>query len=601
MFIRKSRRPALAIATLEDRTVPTTVSFESGTLYVTGTSSAETISIKQFGGQIQVSGVYGAHSADEIDQIVVDALDGSDTVDLVAPSGYEPITNLVWIYGGSGNDTLKGAEGNDLIFGGTGADKIYGNGGEDLLDGGSGNDTIEGGSANDDVYGDLGNDKVFGDAGDDFVSGGSGTDSVYGGAGQDTLDGGAGTDYLSGGTEYDRYFDDSGTSYGESSTGNSRTAGHTAWFDQKMTDQNLRSAARVAWYDGYGHSNFSRDDMLWVFDAAKEDGKVTLAEINDFKAMGSEGSKFNMPEYVQKLTKKVVGYNTANATYQGAFLGNLAANDSATKFDRLIGKWFKGSDHPIARAKNSVGQMVTLNYESATGSLFGSDSVPFYTDVKQGAVGDCYFVAALGEAALMKPATIQNMFIDNGDETWTVRLYVNGVADYVTVDRAFPVTSTHKFAFANRGDQVGDATAKLWVALAEKAYAQRNEEGGLGQETNKNSYESIDGGQCFLSMRQITGLNAAFMTNMDSTTIRSEFNAGHLVALTSRVSGTAANVVPIHQYMLIGYDSATQKYRLANPWGPNGGIHNGVQMPGELNLTWSQVLASFDSWDHTNS
>jgi hypothetical protein len=39
-------------------------------------------------------------------------------------------------------------------------------------------------------------------------------------------------------------------------------------------------------------------------------------------------------------------------------------------------------------------------------------------------VGDCYFIAALGALADSSAAAIENMFIDNGDGTWTVRFYV---------------------------------------------------------------------------------------------------------------------------------------------------------------------------------
>jgi hypothetical protein len=39
----------------------------------------------------------------------------------------------------------------------------------------------------------------------------------------------------------------------------------------------------------------------------------------------------------------------------------------------------------------------------------------------QGGVGDCCFIAVLGSLATRSPAAIQAMFLDNGDNTWTVR------------------------------------------------------------------------------------------------------------------------------------------------------------------------------------
>ena len=52
------------------------------------------------------------------------------------------------MYGGSGNDVLKGDAGNDYLSGNSGDDQLYGGSGDDKLIGGSGNDILEGGSGN---------------------------------------------------------------------------------------------------------------------------------------------------------------------------------------------------------------------------------------------------------------------------------------------------------------------------------------------------------------------------------------------------------------------------------------------------------------------
>ena len=38
-------------------------------------------------------------------------------------------------------------------------------------------------------------------------------------------------------------------------------------------------------------------------------------------------------------------------------------------------------------------------------------------------LGDCYLISALGTLADSNPAAIQNMIINNGDGTYTVRFY----------------------------------------------------------------------------------------------------------------------------------------------------------------------------------
>ena len=75
----------------------------------------------------------------------------------------------------------------------------------------------------------------------------------------------------------------------------------------------------------------------------------------------------------------------------------------------------------------------TFAYAEAAGSLFCFG--PSETDVDQGSVGDCYFLASLGSVADRDPGRIEDIFTDNGDGTFTVRFFRDGNAEYVTVDR----------------------------------------------------------------------------------------------------------------------------------------------------------------------
>ncbi len=74
-----------------------------------------------------------------------------------------------------------------------------------FIGGGSGDDSITGNGANNDLRGNNGNDIIDGGAGDDRLDGGSQNDSLLGAAGDDTLDGGSGTDTLDGGEGSDSY------------------------------------------------------------------------------------------------------------------------------------------------------------------------------------------------------------------------------------------------------------------------------------------------------------------------------------------------------------------------------------------------------------
>jgi hypothetical protein len=257
---------------------------------------------------------------------------------------------------------------------------------------------------------------------------------------------------------------------------------------------------------------------------------------------------------------------------------------------RLADKWFVGGDWP---------DFGKYTYQLASGTLFGT-GINGPADVDQGAVGDCYYIAALGEVAFQTPNVIKDMFIDNGDNTWTVRFFNNGNPDYVTVDKYFPA-SGGRFIFDNIHQQVNNASNKLWVALAEKAYAQLAEEGwSRGPQFSGpfNTYQRIDGGWPEDTLKQITGLatsgHGLSSSTSDADAVSNAFNNGKLVCLSTKHSDVAPNVLDSHVYFLISASAWADQFILINPWGPQGGA------PWMLVLHWNEVAASFDHWGGTN-
>ncbi len=94
------------------------------------------------------------------------------------------------LYGGDGNDTLRGGAGDDYLasdYDGSdapqsplvaGDDRAYGGGGNDRIVTGDGRDTLDGGSGDDQLEAGSGNDTLYWQASDSAVDGGSGTDSL---------------------------------------------------------------------------------------------------------------------------------------------------------------------------------------------------------------------------------------------------------------------------------------------------------------------------------------------------------------------------------------------------------------------------------------
>ncbi len=147
-----------------------------------------------------------------------------------------PVAVPVSLYGGSGDDLLRGGAAADSLFGGDGQDGFdmgKAPAGADVLDGGPGVDAADfsgrtaivrvtlaggaddgedgegvdvrasveivvGGSADDVLTGNAQANQLNGGPGNDTLSGGAGDDFLFGGAGNDTINGDAGNDYIYG-------------------------------------------------------------------------------------------------------------------------------------------------------------------------------------------------------------------------------------------------------------------------------------------------------------------------------------------------------------------------------------------------------------------
>jgi hypothetical protein len=100
-------------------------------------------------------------------------------------------------------------------------------------------------------------------------------------------------------------------------------------------------------------------------------------------------------------------------------------------------------------------------YSTVQGKLFEHDPRP--DDIKQGAIGDCFLLAALN-SILHRPdgsRLIQEMMKDNLDGTITVRMMRAGQPHYVRINKS--IVWRFGSAMHNRG--------ATWVSLIEKAYA----------------------------------------------------------------------------------------------------------------------------------
>jgi hypothetical protein len=355
----------------------------------------------------------------------------------------------------------------------------------------------------------------------------------------------------------------------------------TNWFDSHVIDAALRSLGHSLYTDGL----IDRNDMISLLRNAEDGSVVDSTELADLRSIASNTTLFGTSDYVWKLSSYVVTANAANTVYQGTALGNLAAGSSSVQMEKLINKWFLGTDRPTADG----------TYRQVAGQLFVNGAS--YSDIHQGEVGDCYFVSSLGETALKNQAAVTNMFTVNGDGTYTVRFFNNGIAQYVTVDSYLPTNSGGGLLYANRGAIYNNSSNELWTALAEKAYVQMNEMGwtrGSMTGTGVNSYAAIEGGYIYAALGHITGqatIAFAYPTGTSAfTTFVNAYNQGKSIGFASKVTPASSSVVGSHAYAVVGYNATDQTVTLFNPWGTEYGL---------VTMNWTQIQGSFSYFDRT--
>jgi hypothetical protein len=345
------------------------------------------------------------------------------------------------------------------------------------------------------------------------------------------------------------------------------------WFSQNLNDPGVAAVARK---DFALHNALTYTDLLGVFRQADAGTTVSAAELQSLRALVTNAAYLNISAADTDLLSKTVNGDPADSHYGGQTLAALAAGSRSVVLRDLVNKWFLGLDLPTAGG----------TYSACGGVLFGSAG-PLYTDVCQGYLGDCWLIASFAETAARMPSIIKSMFIANGNNTWTVRLYPNGVADYVTVNNELPDGG-------RLYDNVGGRP--LWVGLAEKAFAQENASGQLSTANpGANSYSALNGDDPTVALAAITGLP----TNdnyVHATTLATVWEQGQLITLCTTNNPANGAIVPDHCYAVIGYNKSTGAISLFNPWGTGGGYlgSNNHYYAGYVTVSNKALASTFD-------
>jgi hypothetical protein len=491
-------------------------------------------------------------------QVIVNGFDGNDNITV---SGIGVTVN-----GGNGNDIITTGSGNDVLNGDAGDDTLDGGMGADQINGGAGIDTVSYASrsqtvnvvidsaANDGqvgegdlvstdietVQGGWGNDflgvnsgdyvpRTFrGGYGDDTIIGGNGNDIIFGDAGVNDLYGGNGNDQLHGG---------SGANFLHGGNG----------------DDILVSIGGSHVDRQYGEGG---NDSFWldaestecVMDASSFEKSYNTHRVAGFEALKIKGTNYGSPSREMNI-------------------GNLV--------------------DPITTVP-SGSSTVTYGYKNFAGKPLFNNGTPIADDVRQGNVGDCYFMAPLSAIAKTNPNRIKQSVVDLGDGTFAVQLRRDGVSHFVRVDADLPVNSADNPVFA----KFNPNGASMWVGIMEKAWAFfRNSTGtyqgaasGYPFEAFKTlglSYGEYDPYSWFNDSPSEFGDNVASLLNQGK-------------AVTLCTDGSASDLVKSHCYMVDHVNRVNgtiSSITLRNPWGTDGVSSDAVN-DGYITLSLSKALGS---------
>jgi hypothetical protein len=260
---------------------------------------------------------------------------------------------------------------------------------------------------------------------------------------------------------------------------------------------------------------------------------------------------------------------------------------TGTALRNALATWSLSTSHPAAAKA----------YSSVNGTLFGPNG-PSYLDVQQGALSDCWLVASLAETAARVPADIKSMFlfdgstVENGSQVnvYSVRFFDHsGVGHYVTVDTELPLGGAYyDRPVGGAGAVNGSASPVLWVALAEKAYAEANAKGFVTtQHDGTNSYAAMNFGDAVWALQAITGKSASDYS-INPSDVVSAWNAGKLVVLVTSTP-VSSYIVGNHCYAMVGYNSSNSNpFEIFNPWGTDS---NGWA-PGHANTIFGRFFTN---------
>ncbi|CAL8126336.1 unnamed protein product [Orchesella dallaii] len=279
-----------------------------------------------------------------------------------------------------------------------------------------------------------------------------------------------------------------------------------------------------------------------------------------------EESKENCSHYEQKYDKILQGCIRLGTKYVDE------------DFPASLESIYRSKSVGIANGRNefSIGAKSVTSWqrpENIRGSKEGSQSQwvvindPCPSDIRQGALGNCWFVAALTLMSERKEllTKILSSTKINSAGVYIVRLFKDGNWTDVIVDDLLPCDSFYRLVFSRCRRK------QLWVPLIEKAMAKLH-----------GSYESLQSGSMGDGLNYLTGFQSECIILKSETDhellwgkLLSFYSSGFLMGTSITASNgsddayTAKGLVSNHVYSVLQIlcSDGIRLIQLHNPWG----------------------------------
>lgn len=359
------------------------------------------------------------------------------------------------------------------------------------------------------------------------------------------------------------------------------------------------------------HDGF-RVDTTRVFDdeAPPDEAKINAA-LQKLHGVLTNGDLISALSGMSAANGLITGLNRAETE---AFVGALGSDDLG-KWNVLLslnvfGQGLSSSDRAalanslLSKLSNTSVQSLVNSMPALEPSYAGTDGSgnddqkgmhwkwpdgallagsPSLTDINQGDLGDCWFLAGLGAEVQRDPNFVQKHVRDNGNGTYTVTFYNDGKPVPITVDGRLPYNSWDQPAF----DHPQGAN---WVAIYEKAFAEF-----------RGGYPNTEGGSGAAAMQYLTGTKPA---NMPPELLTPQLLQRQLAAGKGMTAGTNSHhsgflwlhgdeyfddhkLVTNHVYTVTSVDlnAHPPTVTVRNPWGSSGAA------PEIVTMSWDEFTS----------